>query len=409
MSQQSISPPANAEPACRLCGVRLHRTLIDLGALPLANRTVAADEADDPSFRLHVRLCDTCTLAQVDDVLPFASIEAPRRSLRSPVGQIQDRRYADTIRDRLRLGGDSLVIEVGGSALLPYFKASGISVLTIEPWGITPGIGLPTDPTPFNTETAMDIAVRYGRADFVASVNVLPYVANLFDCVAGLASILRPNGILGLQVPHLLSLVQKLQFDAFRHDCYTYLSLVVLERLLRSVGLRVFDAEMLPDCGGSLRLQACHSEGPFQGRPGLKAVRMAESIAEQGHPDFYSGFAERAVIARDEITDFLRTRHAAGRKVAAYGAGARGTTLLNCCGMTAREIISVGTRNADNEGQVLAGSRIPVVSVETLIGQSPDDILILNWPLAAEAVTELMPLRHRGTQFWTALPRITRI
>jgi hypothetical protein len=405
-------PPAETAPACRLCGARLRCTLIDLGQRPLANRTIAPDAADAPSYSLHVRICDNCALVQLADAPPPASAATPKphRPARLAACVIQARHHAETMRKRLCLSADSLVIEIGGrdGTLLRSFQATGIPVLAIN-HAPTPTIGLPTEIAPFNTETAMEVAVRRGCADLVIANGVLPYVPDLFDFAAGLACILRPNGMLSLQVPHLLSLVQTLQFDAFRHDAYTYLSLRVLEHVLRSVGLRVFDAERLPNHGGLLQVHACHVAGPHTARPGLKVVRQGESFAELDRRDFYSGFSARVALVRTEIRDFLRNRRAAGRRVAAYGAVARGSMLLNDCGITTQEIAFVADPDPASHGRLLPGSRIPIAPLEALVTEHPDDVVILPWPEAADIALELAPLRQHGIQFWTPIPRIARV
>jgi hypothetical protein len=314
------------------------------------------------------------------------------------------------MRKRLRLGAESLVIEIGardGTVLHP-FQAAGVPILGIgpEPNAAT---DVPTQIALFNTETAMEVAVRHGCADLVFANNVLPFVPDLFDFAAGVASILRPNGILSVQVPHLLSLVQTTQFDAFRHDAYSYLSLRVLEHVSRAVGLRVFDAERLPDHGGTLRVLACHVDGPHAARPGLKSVRQAEGFAELDRRDIYSGFSTRSAVAQSEFRDFLRNRRAAGRRVAAYGTAARGSMLLNCCGITTEEITCAADPDPTQQGRLLPGSRIPIVPLETLMNDPPDDLVILPWPDAAEIVPELTPLRQLGTQIWTPIPRIVRV
>jgi hypothetical protein len=410
-SDVRLRAPAITEP-CRLCGARLHTTLVDLGEVPLANRTLTPTAPEAQSYSLHVRMCDTCTLVQVADVAPPEALATPRsdRPARSAASLSRARHYAETMRKRLRLGGESLVIEIGSNdgALLRCFQAAGVPVLGIGP-APDAATDIPTEIAFFNTGTAMQAAVRQGCADLVIANDVLPHVPDLFDFAAGLASILRPNGIMTLQAPHLFSLVQTMQFDAFCHDTYTYLSLRVLEHVLRSVGLRVFDAERLPDQGGSLRVHACHVDGPHAGRPGLKAVRQSENFAELDRRDLYSGFSDRVALARAEIRDFLRTRRAAGRRVAAYGATTRGTMLLNCCGITQNEVACVADPEPARHGRLLPGSRIPIVPLDALMADRPDDIVILAWPDAAEIVLELMPLRQLGTQIWTPVPRITRV
>jgi C-methyltransferase-like protein len=255
----------------------------------------------------------------------------------------------------------------------------------------------------------MQVAVRHGRADLVVANDVLPKAPDLFDFVAGLVCLLRPTGIVCLQVPHLLSLLQNGQFDAFRHDTYAYLSLRVLERLLRSVGLRVFDAERLPDHGGSLRVYACHADGAHGARPGLKAARVAESLAELDQPRLYGGFSDRVAAARSEILGFLRTRSAAGRRIAGYGASTRGATVLNYCGLSPAEIACVADPDPVIHGRLMPGSHIPIVSEQALLSQPPDDVVILAWPNVAAIVASLQPLRQRGTQLWTVVPRIGRV
>lgn len=413
----SAKAPASVGPPCRLCGARLHRSLIDLGCLPLSNRTVAAGAKHDAVYPLQARICEDCKLVQIEDVLPADAVAAPEPYLssRSPMRVEQARRYAETMRKRLRLNADSRVIEIGSNDgyLLRHFQAAGIPVLGVEPAvtaaNIANSLGIPTEIASFNTGTAMEIAVRHGRADLVIANNVLPHVPDLFDFAAGFAGILRPNGVMTLQVPHLLALVQGLQFDAFRHDAYVYLSLQVVERVLRSVGLRVFDAERVPGNGGTLRVQACHAVARHSPRPGLKIVRLAEAGAETDRADLYTGFQERAAMVRSEIRAFLRTRKDAGRRVAAYGAAARGSTMLNACGISSNEIECVADPDPAKHGRCLPGSRIPIVPLDTLLGNPPHDIMILPWTHMADVVAPLQPLRHRGTHMWAPVPRISRV
>jgi len=409
-------PSTSTEPACRLCGARLHHTLIDLGSVPLAYRTIPTGSTDDQPYRLHARICDDCTLVQVEDVAEPEVVAAPEPHLSADfaIGKDEARRCFETMRKRLRLDAGSLVIEVGGNdgTLLRQFQDADIRVLRIEsPANAASAAeaGIPIEVGLFNAETAMQIAVRHGCADLVIANNVLPHARDLFDLAAGLACILRPNGVLTLQTPHLLSMLQKAQFDAFRHDAYTYLSLRVLEHVLRSVGLRVFDAERLPDHGGSLRVQACHVVGPHAARPGLKAVRLAEGAADVSRQDLYAGFSDRVAAAQDDIRGFLANRRSAGRRVAGYGAAVRGAMLLNCCGITRAEIAAIADPDPAKHGRLLPGSRIPIVPLEVLMADPPDDVIILPWPSVAEILLKLMPLRQLGTQLWTPIPRIARV
>ena len=408
---------SGAEPVCRLCGEKLHRTLLDLGSLPLANRTVTDGSTDEPTYPLHARICDNCKLVQLSDVAPPEIVAAPVAYLSSSsAARVQQAGlYAAMMHKTLRLNGNSLVIEIGSNDgyLLRHFHGAGIPVLGIDPArnaaAAAARLGIPTEIGLFTTETAMGIAVKRGGADLLVANNVLPHAPDLFDFAAGCACLLRPNGIVSLQVPHLLSLVQRVQFDAFRHDTYTYLSLQVLERVMRSVGLRVFDAEREPDHGGSLRILACHGINPLSARAGLKSVRHAEASAEAQWHELCAGFSDRVAAARADIREFLETKRAAGRRVAAYGAAARGSALLNACGMTTDLIGSVADPDPAKHGRCLPGSRIPIVPLEALLQQRPHDILILPWTHLAEMTEQLQPLKQRHTQLWTPMPRITRV
>jgi 2-polyprenyl-3-methyl-5-hydroxy-6-metoxy-1,4-benzoquinol methylase len=406
-----------SDPGCRLCGAKLHRSVLDLGNQPLANRTVAAGSPDPPAYPLHARICDNCKLVQIGDAASPEAVTAPHvfLSSTSPIRVEQAGRYAAAMRKSLNLGAKSLVIEIGSNDgyLLRHFHIAGIPVLGIDPArnaaSAAEHLGIPTEIGQFNTSVAMEIAVHRGRADLLVANHVLHHASDLFDFAAGCTCLLRPNGVVTLQVPHLLSLLQKVQFDAFRHDSYVYLSLQVLERVLRSVGLRVFDAEREPDHGGSLRIHACHVISANPARPGLKAVRMAEAFAEQDRRGLYAAFSERVATACEDIRGFLQNKRAAGRRVAAFGAAARGSTLLNACGISTDMVSCVADLDPAKHGRSLPGSRIPIVSLDTLMRDPPDDILVLPWTNAVETAAPLQSLRQKGTQLWTPVPRMARV
>ncbi|HQT76674.1 MAG TPA: class I SAM-dependent methyltransferase [Rhodopila sp.] len=416
----TLSRPAPSGGNCRLCGARLHEDLIDLGCLPLAGHSVPADATlVEPARHLRIRVCGACTLVQTHDPMP--SMPLPRSDLqRSAPRREHARRLAAALIQKWRLGPDSRVVQVGSGdgMLLRHFRTAGIAAVGIDARGVdareidaypdaTPDI--PTETTVLTTETAMDIAVKLGRADVVIVDGVLPKVLDMFDFAAGLASIVRPNGIVSITVPYVLPILQQLQFDALRHDVHAYLSLRVLERLLCSVGLRVFDAERLPENGGLLWLHACVANARFPARHGLKAIRTAETLAETDPPGLYDGFSARVGAARDHIREFVTLRQAAGRYVAAYGATARSSMLLNVCGLTSRDVACVADIDPAPFGRRLPGSRVPIVPLQMLKGDPPDDLLILPWPDAHEIAGTLQAPRHRGMQLWTLLPRIARV
>ncbi len=402
---------------CRLCGATLVRSLIDLGNQPLANRTVAAGSPQETAYPLHARICDNCKLVQIAEVAAPEAIAAPNVWLcSSSANRVQQAgRYAADMRKSLNLGAKSLVIEIGSNDgyLLRHFHIAGIPVLGIDPArnaaSAAERLGIPTEVGRFSTSVAMDIAAYRGRADLLVANNVLHSVPDLFDFAAGCACLLRPNGVLTLQVPHLLALLRKVQFDAFRHDTYVYLSLQVLERVLRSVGLRVFDAQRQRDHGGSLRIHACHVITANRVRPGLKAVRMAEASAEHDRRDLYAGFSDRVAAACGNIRAFLQNKRAAGRRIVAFGAATRGSALLNACGVTTDMISCVADLDPAKHGRCLPGSRIPIVSLDTMMRDPPTDILVLPWTSAAETTAPLHGLRQNGTQLWAPVPRMVRV
>jgi SAM-dependent methyltransferase len=411
---RTIAVAAAHDPACRLCGAGLGAVVLDLGRLPRADRLTPADIAA-PSCDLRVRLCESCLLVQTEHAAPPADPAGRLRSVPSTACVEHARRLAATLSQRLDLGPASLVIGVGagdGVFLRPFHDA-GVPVLGVEPAEALAqaarAAGIRTETSGFNAETAMPIAVRHGRADLVLAQNVLPKVADLFDFAAGFASVLRPKGIVVFQFPWLLPMLQRARLDAVRHDRPNYLSLLVLERVLRPAGLRAFDAERLADHGGSLRVYCCHPRAPHAVRPGLKAVRQAESQARLDHPDGYAGFARSVAAVRRDVRDFLRIRRAAGRTVAAYGACARGIMLLNACGISAEDVACAADPDPAHRGYYLPGSGIPVIAPDELYARRPHDVLILPWPNAAEIAASLLPLRQKGTQFWVADPAVRRV
>jgi len=407
-------------PSCRLCGAKLNRSLVDLGETPLANAYVTPQQAargEDRCYPLHARVCDSCLLVQVDEVVAADTIFSRYAYFSSCSSSwvAHARGYANAMIERFRLGPDSLVIEVASNDgyLLQHFQAASIRVLGIEPAANVAEAaiarGIPTEVAFFNAETAMQIAAQHGRADLVAANNVLAHVPDLFGFAAGFAGILRPHGVVTFEFPHLLNLIDQVQFDTIYHEHYSYLSLMVVERVLRSVGLRTFDVERLATHGGSLRVFACHPRAPYPTRTSVKGVRLLETAAGLDCPERYERFAPRVCAAQSGFRDFIAERVQAGRQIAAYGAAAKGNTFLNSCGITVREIACVADRNPEKQGRLLPGSHVPIVAPEVLLAHPPDDLLILPWNLTTEISAELRTLRDAGTSFWAARPFVEQV
>jgi SAM-dependent methyltransferase len=407
-------------PACRLCGAALRHTLVDLGCTPLANSFVTAEQAasgQDVAYPLHARACEHCFLVQVDEVVPAEAIFSDYAyfSSFSSSWSAHARRYAAEMVARFGLGPDSLVAEIASNDgyLLQHFRDAGIPVLGVEPAAnvaeVARGIGVRTEVAFFGTDTAPGLTERFGKADLVAANNVLAHVPDMLGFAGGFTQILKPQGVATFEFPHLLNLLEQVQFDTIYHEHYSYLSLLVVERLLLSVGLRVFDVAQLPTHGGSLRVFACHFRAGHAQTPAVQAVRAQEREAGLDRIGTYQGFAERVGAVLDGLRGFIASKHEAGRTVAAYGAAAKGNTLLNCAGVKGGDLICIADRNPAKQGKLLPGSHVPVVSPEALAAARPDEIVILPWNIAPEIAAELRDLCTVGTRLWTVSPQLRQL
>ena len=399
---------------CRLCGTELRHSLIDLGATPLANALVTPERAaqgPDPVWDLHVRVCACCKLAQVETVVPPGAIFAdyPYFSSVSSSWVAHARRCAEAMIARFALGGRSLVLEIASNDgyLLQHFAARGIQVLGIEAAANVAAVanarGIPTETAFFDHALARRLAVR---ADLLVANNVLAHVPDLAGFVAGVARALAPQGVALFEFPHLLRLIESVQFDTIYHEHYSYLSLLVVERALAQAGLRAFDVIELPTHGGSLRVLACHDGAAHGAQPGLAAVRAQERDAGLHRLAGYGGFAARVAAVQRGLREFLAACRRDGRRVAAYGAAAKGCTLLNTSRVGAPDIAFVADRAPSKQGRLLPGCRVPIVAPEALQASPPDDLLILPWNIADEIAEELAALRRAGTRFWVAVPAL---
>lgn len=405
------------DPRCRHCGAPLTLTLIDLGLSAVSNSYVPLARAAEPEpiHPLHVRVCETCWLAQLDTDVPAEQIFTGDYAYFSSFSEswlAHARRYAETMIGRFDLGRDSLVIEIASNDgyLLKNFVGAGIPVLGIEPSGsvatAAEAAGVPTLVEFFGKALAQRLKEEGRRPDLICSANVLAHVPDINDFVAGVATLLTGEAIYTVEFPHLLRLIREVQFDTIYHEHYSYLSLLAVERILAAQGLRVFEVEELSTHGGSLRVFACLKDARHREGPGLARVRAAEAAAKLDRAEGYHGFAERAAQVRRGLLDFLRQAKEQGRTVAAYGAAAKGNTLLNYCGIGPELIGFCVDRNPAKQNTLLPGSRIPVFPVEELRRRRPDFVLILPWNLKDEVIRQLSDLRAGGTRFVTAVPAI---
>jgi len=405
---------------CRFCRTPLTRTFLDLGFQPLANSYLTPEQlaaGSEPTFPLNTMVCDACFLVQADHEVPAEAIfDAGYAyfSSFSPGWVEHARRYAEAMTARLGLGPDSLVVEVASNDgyLLKHFLAKGVPVLGIEPTANTAeaarAIGVRTDVVFFNAETGKALAERGDRADLMAANNVLAHVPDLNAFVAGFPQALKPEGVLTFEFPHLLNLIELVQFDTIYHEHYSYLSLLTVEQVLAAHGMRVFDVEQLPTHGGSLRLFCCHASATHQDTDGLRAVRAAEAKAGLDKPETYDGFTARVEAVRESFLAFLAQAKDEGKVIAAYGAAAKGNTFLNYCGVTSDDILEAYDANPAKQDRYLPGSHVPIRAPAAVKASRPDYVLILPWNLKDEITRQLSFIADWGGRFVVASP-VTRV
>lgn len=412
-----VDPNVVAHCRCRNCGADLSLTLVDLGISAVSNSYVPIGRAAEPEpvFPLHARVCENCWLVQLDTDVPAERIFTGDYAYFSSFSDswlAHCARYVSAMIKRLDLGPESLVIEIASNDgyLLKNFVAAGIPVLGIEPSGSVAAaaekIGVPTLVEFFGATLARRLVHEGRRPDLICSANVLAHVPDIDDFVAGVAELLTGDAVYTVEFPHLLRLIEEVQFDTIYHEHYSYLSLLAVEGIFAKHGLRVFDVEQLPTHGGSLRVYACRNEASHAEGQGVAKVRADEAAAHLNSAEGYQGFSERCEAVRDGLRKFLERARADGKLVAAYGAAAKGNTLLNYCGIGPDLISYCVDRNPAKQDTLLPGSSIPVFDVPKLVDLPPDFVLILPWNLKSEIIAQLKQMGLNNTRFVTAVPSI---
>jgi hypothetical protein len=316
------------------------------------------------------------------------------------------------MQSRFGIDRRSKVVEIASNDgyLLQHFLARGIPVLGVEPAANVASHalakGIPTEIAFFGRATASRLASAGGAADLIVANNVLAHVPDLNDFVAGIEILLQAEGVATFEFPHLLRLMEGVQFDTIYHEHFSYFSLRTAERVFERHGLRVFDVEELPTHGGSLRLFVAHAGAGRSAGPGLLAVRAAEGAAGLDRPESYSGFQSRVDAVRDGFVRFLDDAVRAGRGIAAYGAAAKGNTLLNYCRIGIERIPYVVDRSLQKQGLYLPGSHIPIYPPERIFETRPDYIVVLPWNLVDEISRQLRGVAAWSGRFVTAVPRV---
>jgi SAM-dependent methyltransferase len=401
---------------CRLCGEPLTETFVDLGMSPLCESYVPADRLDGPEtfYPLHVRICSACLLVQLAAYVPGEDIFSDYLyfSSYSTSWVEHARRYAVDMTERLGLGPDSLVAEVASNDgyLLQHFVAAGIPVVGVEPAAniaeVARGKGIRTEVEFLGAETGAAVAARYGRADLVAGNNVYAHVPDIRDFTAGLAALVKPTGLVTLEFPHLLRLIERNQYDTIYHEHYQYLSLLTASRALATSGLVVVDVDELSTHGGSLRVYARPADNAGEPSPNVKAVLAAEEAAGLHTLEGHAGFAEAVFGIKRDLLSFLLTARAEGKTVAGYGAPGKGNTLLNHCGIRSDLITYTVDRSPHKQGWFLPGTHIPIHHPDRIAEDKPDYVVVLPWNLRTEISEQLSYIRAWGGKLVFPIPTL---
>jgi SAM-dependent methyltransferase len=421
LTTESSARAAAATPAtlnaCRFCGTPLSHTFVDLGMSPLCESYLTAEQLNqmEPFYPLHVFVCENCFLVQLQEYVSTDSIftEYAYFSSFSESWLAHSKAYTEKMIERFRLGANSQVVELASNDgyLLQYFVARGIPALGIEPAANVAAAaiekGVPTLVKFFDREVARQMAADGQQADLLLGNNVLAQVPDLNGFVAGMKILLKPDGVITMEFPHLLRLMEEKQFDTIYHEHFSYFSFLSAEKIFSAHGLALFDVEELSTHGGSLRIYACHSDDRSKDvSPRVLSLRAQEKTAGLSTLETYFSFAGQVSEARYGLLDFLISARRAGKRIAGYGAPGKGNTLLNYCSIRSDLLPFTVDRNPYKHGKFLPGSHIPIFPPEHIGETQPDYVLILPWNLKDEIMQQLAYIRGWGGQFVVPIPEV---
>jgi SAM-dependent methyltransferase len=402
---------------CRHCSAPLRQTFVDLGFAPPSNAYLSEADLARPerTYPLKVMVCERCWLVQTIDYAAADELfnaDYAYFSSTSSGWLAHAARYSEAMIARLKLTRDSFVIEVAcnDGYLLRNFVAEKIPCLGIEPTASTAAaaeaLGIPVLHEFFGETLGKRLAAEGRQANLIAGNNVYAHVPDINDFTRGLKAALKPGGTITLEFPHVMRLIEHAQFDTIYHEHFSYLSLYSAQRIFAAAGLRVFDVEELPTHGGSLRVYGCHADDARATSAAVEALLREEERRGLRAPDVYRAFQPRADRIKDDLLRFLIDTKAAGKTVAAYGAAAKGNTLLNYAGVKPDLLPFVCDAAAAKQGKFMPGSHIPIVAPDVLSEHRPDFLLILPWNIADEVMAKQAILAAQGTKFVTAVPRL---
>jgi SAM-dependent methyltransferase len=402
---------------CRFCGTKLEHTFVDLGMSPLCESYVTADHLNEmePFYPLHVYVCEKCFLVQLQEFVAREHIFSDYAyfSSYSDSWLAHAKKYTRQMIERFSINQNSLVIELASNDgyLLQYFVENHIPVLGVEPAANVAAVAIQKDvPTLvkfFGREVALELAATGKQADLLLGNNVLAQVPDLNDFVGGMKILLKPDGVITMEFPHLQRLMEQNQFDTIYHEHFSYFSLLTTEKIFAAHGLTLFDVEELPSHGGSLRVYARHSED--DSKPiGRRVTELRDREESLGYTrlETYSRFADQVKETKRKLLEFLIHAKRNGKKIAGYGAPGKGNTLLNYCAIRTDFLDYTVDRNPYKHGRFLPGTHVPIFSPERIRETRPDYLLILPWNLKDEIMQQNAFIREWGGKFVVPIPEV---
>ncbi len=415
-----VATPPIPGAQCRFCSNALRHSFADLGVSPLCQSHIAPEQLNqmEPFYPLHALVCDRCWLVQLQEYVAPADIFGEYAYFSSYIDTLvkQGREYCTAVSERFKLGPRSFVAEIASNDgyLLQHFVQRDIPCLGIEPAANVAAAavqkGVPTTVQFFGEQTAHGIAASFGKPDLLIGNNVLAHVPDLNDFVAGMRVLLAEGGVITMEFPHLMTLIDQCQFDTIYHEHFSYYSLNTATRIFKAHGLVIFDVEEIPTHGGSLRIYATHASELHHAATARLTILLAKE-QKAGFDDLaiYQSFAKSVVETKRNILEFLIGARKAGKKVVGYGAPGKGNTLLNYCGIRSDFIEFTVDRNPYKQGKYTPGTRIPILSPDAIRQAKPDYLFILPWNLKDEIVSQTSYIREWGGRWVVPIPSVVVI
>ena len=405
---------------CNVCSTPLEQVAVDLGMSPLVSSYVRPDETQQSErfYPLRVFVCHSCLLVQLPPVQTPEELfsDYPYFSSYSSSWLRHAKGYVDRMMARFRYRSDSQVVEIASNDgyLLQYFKELNVPVLGVEPAAnvakVAQASGIPTTIAFFGVETARRIAQNQGLADLIVGNNVLAHVPDLNDFVGGLKLLLKPGGVITMEFPHVLRLIEGNQFDTIFHEHFSYLSLLTVEALFLKHQLAIFDCEELSTHGGSLRIFGCHNEnGSHPVLPSVSRVLAEETRGGLDDAASYRSLGEKARLVKQHLLSFLIQAKAEGRSIVGYGAPGKGSVLLNYCGIRTDFLDYTVDRSPHKQGLLMPGVHVPIEHPDRIRETRPDYVLILPWNLRDEIVEQMNFITDWGGRFIVPIPTVSVI